>query len=821
MKYKQQQQPNNNDDIPNGPIQRLLILHFHLAKLCTGQELSERASEDEWNQEILYYYQQSLPDEEGGTNNKTDQNISEAVRFAGLCSALYSLPHTIQSYKSNSNSDDSGSHNSNGKLGPTQEVHLERSTLVFVPLEKCPLDIDENQASIVAVAQLSRRSPREANGGNPQAMRTSLQKCHEFFCLLRGGGIGKRLSKNEIKQSEQHNSTCPYPGMDQFYEGKKTLRKLNDAIHRSSTEELDSDLEQERDNLIRELEAWEKILPVSSLRDDLKIHYDTYLGDFALMAGRNGGVGRCLVEMVPAPVAIPNGRHIWQWSPSFPPPHVSIHLGHTIRSLFQGEVTDDSESNNYILPRLRAVSTFYQGQLLYHHDGATDSMELTNSEEEDLKGEPCSNISDAASSQLLMWYLSSYSFKMKQQRQVQQTFEASTSPRRISRGLVSFSDHASANIRSQEEAHTKPKGQDSLTSRIHRGSFLKPPPLAMLSVSEQAVEIKGPKGEAVWAPVVHLASTTDKRSQSSREEAQVVFYEWKDYSFLLYLSPVSLNQHAGSTTSSSNLQQAEISDAKFLERIADALSNSLNLLMLPEANKNKALSPTISFESSNSLNDTLSAPGRDVIFMDRAASQVMVFPRIPAQSSTRQTNPLGSAKKFLGVFSPSPPPSKKTDKPKEAAQTRVACNPMDWAADGMDCRHWLASHLPLDSILALDDVMTEVQRRRHTIWMKNKAKLSSKHITPSQSNSFYLSEISSADISSADGSFEIFTSIPQGWLYAFADCQDRELYVLLDASVYVTVADVQKSAMHVRSELFRDITISESSFESSPMTRDS
>jgi hypothetical protein len=91
------------------------------------------------------------------------------------------------------------------------------------------------------------------------------------------------------------------------------------------------------------------------------------------------------------------------------------------------------------------------------------------------------------------------------------------------------------------------------------------------------------------------------------------------------------------------------------------------------------------------------------------------------------------------------------------------------SSPGFDCRHYLASHFRLDSLLAFADAMNEVAQHGRT----------------------------NSKSSNEGGAFEMCSSLPQGWMLAMA-VGSRELYVLFDSSLYVTINDVQNAAARIR-----------------------
>jgi hypothetical protein len=58
----------------------------------------------------------------------------------------------------------------------------------------------------------------------------------------------------------------------------------------------------------------------------------------------------------------------------------------------------------------------------------------------------------------------------------------------------------------------------------------------------------------------------------------------------------------------------------------------------------------------------------------------------------------------------------------------------------------------------------------------------------------------STDDNSGSKTIELCTFLPQGWVYCHAN-EDQELYILLDTSKFVTIADVQKAVVKVRDRI--------------------
>ena len=106
------------------------------------------------------------------------------------------------------------------------------------------------------------------------------------------------------------------------------------------------------------------------------------------------------------------------------------------------------------------------------------------------------------------------------------------------------------------------------------------------------------------------------------------------------------------------------------------------------------------------------------------------------------------------------------------------CRTMEWSALGLDCRHMLASRLPLDICLAFDDMINEIQDAKS---------LSSRSLSKEETNN---AELSTSIV-------ELCTCMPYGWIYALAT-PGKEIFVLFDHSIYVTVADIQSAVLSMK-----------------------
>jgi hypothetical protein len=262
--------------------------------------------------------------------------------------------------------------------------------------------------------------------------------------------------------------------------------------------------------------------------------------------------------------------------------------------------------------------------------------------------------------------------------------------------------------------------------------------LSMLSVAEELNAFRGPLGEKqglVWAPPAHLPARAPQ-NEGSKDSLQSVhsrlcLYDHGDLSFLIYLD-----------------SDGDPDDAAYeavLTTFAKAADHAVTMA-LPE---NKLGCP-VRIEPK-----TWKEPGQDIIFVDRRTLRVVIHARTAGNDKSSFSSLSVSTKKRHG--------RQTSDIHSNTADLDTLPLP------GFDCRHYLASHFRLDSLLAFADAMNEIAQRHH-----------------GQTNN-------------DEGLLEMCSSLPQGWMLAVA-VGTRELYVLFDSSLYVTINDVQTAAARIRNE---------------------
>lgn len=442
------------------PIQRLIIFHSRLAESSLGKPLDDNASNEELCEQVLYYHSTQALDQTSSNNRNQD----EAVQFMGLCTALCAIPATLDP--------------SNNTTDCTSEVYLDHASLVF-----CQLEVD-----VLAVAQVGRRSS-EAQGCTLAAVATALQQSHLVFCLLRSGGIHCRLlGKGDDNIGDVGESDFLYPGMDKLYELRRRLRKMSERESSHSNDEMEA-VENEINYLIRDL-------PIGPLREDLKVHYEAFLGD---VPDRRYGAFRNIVEGLPNPVALQSGSHALHSAPLTVSPWESARLGLTLDKLLLSIDENRAEGQS----RLLGLSTFVCGKFLSAHTLPSIGAESI----------PSKYI------HALMSYMAWFCFKMEVHSG---NIGRHAQPPKIK-------DHF-------EAALSLPMDETENASSCR---FLSPPPLFMQSWLNETHSFRGPRKEAplVWAPPVFVPVSTVQGGlhDSTILRARMSLFDCGDFSFLLFL----------------------------------------------------------------------------------------------------------------------------------------------------------------------------------------------------------------------------------------------------------------------------------------------
>ena len=762
------------------PVQRLLIVHEGLPDLCGG--IDEGACIAELSEHILYFYDANLHFLNGA--DESSHATMEAVHFAGLSSALRSLPSAMD-----------------GSEDHTTEVHFDKAMIIFIPLEEA------QNHKVMAVVQVTRSLG--SSSASPFAIRSAIQRCHDLFCILRCGGIHRRLSDGQYQQSkrtrnpksmssaetveidddeppppellfhadlgqdllltstsivskkkksvEEEQDDSAFPGMKQLYNRRKEARKLREKLQKTSElltikrSALEQELEKVED-LIRQLLD---ILPIQKLRQHLMEHFNEFLVDMGT-ASFAGVAFRCLIDCVPVPVPAHGKGATDYHQSSTPTAFASIHVGRFIQSFVDNTATNDIQESLLFL----GASSFFKGQLLYTQTRATIPVIPEHKSNFSLG----INISNRTAS-LVMGYMASFRQKMEHavqysSRNLLQDQQPHFLAGRFSRIYISPSnDDSSAQevIDDEQSAH-----------RI--GSYLTSPPLSMLNVSDDVRVVNVPSFGKVWTLSIYIP-IQGQINEKNLMQVNAVLFDVADFSFLLYFNLGDFAQVAdvlddrSDGTKVSQLDDHELGFSpntipmspcsEFLERLAHGLTACV------------LETGTLGHTGSLSLSNVV---GQHTIFVDRSTEKLVLF-------SNRGILTAGDDSKGLklGVgFRKSHAAMKATD------DNTTVRNSMEASPMGLDCRHLLANHLSEDVVLAFDDMMTFVRDAR------------------SQRGA-----ISVFDKYRHGDVFETCTYLAQGWMWASAS-GDKELYMYFDSKKYSTITDIENIARSTRNVMFHE-----------------
>jgi len=929
-------------------IQRFIILHDGLMPLPPSKtqprsrskqrrspQLSEDASLAEHGEFILYYYDHSLHFEQGrqtlqspfvrrishdsdtsmnstrGETPPADHATEEAVRFAGLCRALRSLPLALQPEKHDvENHDDDCARDE--KLSETDVVHLQDSTLVFVPLEL--------GGTIIAIAQIPRADkpqkttfskssypesqPTSAGyGADPSAMQRAMKHAHATFSLLFGGEIHRRLlwtkkvessnswvlevveddddeddedsdlSENDICLRQKGDSTCEvannkqvesvekeltpnkgsrrkarslrqlsrsitgsansvdmkkyqsedspfgeycYGGMKELFSLRREHRKLSNELKddrpivrfgglrsapskrwgsNSNAADLFNDIANDYGHDDCERRIWNllEVLPITPLREDLVKFYDEWLGRMqGVCEIMQGGVGRCVVDMVPAPLINNSTRNPvrGQHPPLSPTAFVCLAGGEFMKLLMNVKVP----KLKGLQSRLIGMSMFYQNRLVLSEVSSSYGKKHGHV---DLRLPP-----------EIPYMIAEY-FHCSEKRQmitktaasvsVQHSQDADVKP--LVRWMSGLSFEAADNAKPSTSSEVNNK--NAATGHASPGFMAYPPALSDSSGRAESFFVRN-LNKHIWLPRVFLpfASSFDI-GDDDETETYAALFESKELSFILIfeiasfdgeesalaymteeLKPKSRKVDKGSSKPSSNDTEAFTDMITF---VADQLTEFCKTYSVPEVDS--VSGDVVPAKEMNSNSVFPGEHGMDIIYVDRDQSSFILlshhdlssndFKRIaPKNDGLASVN--GSKPKF-GLFGIGP-------KPKETSEEEVPGRALQYS-NMLDCRHKLAAYLPLDVMLAFDDMFNGMECLS---CRRNGLTFSMDGTDGTVSND-----------TCTNKSIEMCTFLPQGWVYGRA-FGNVELYVLLDTSKFVTINDVQKAVSRVRERIFND-----------------
>ncbi len=657
---------------------------MELSQLSGRGYLDESASFEESCEQILYYFDNRLEYAAENASEKQDPflyhpRIPEAVQFVGVCTALYSLPTSMDPEQETSKDN-------------SEFVYLKKSLLVFVTLELCPL--------VVAIVQVARTQNNDDDEmvecvGSPLAIKLSIQKSYHMFQLLRGGGIHHRLKNSIDASSVEDPSENVYPGMGRLYELRKRVRKARDQNKIRDAESQISD--QEIRDIERNIEDLELKLPITSLRADLSVHFNDLMEELTVI-GRWRGVKRCLVDALPTPLSLMFESH----RKSSSQPRLSSELFNRLLGSIQDIMNHHWAPGD---PFLLGITTFWANQLI-------STIYTPSESSKQMHCRSCFEVSPK-SAHLIMQYVASYRYKIMIHHHANHS-AATTPPRfHIQRLQLPF------------ESTDGPSGDDPESvvgddvSQTRLGQFFSPPPLSMLSATDSVHDVHGPKGERIWTPRFYLPQG-DQGNPARPDtfiEVHALVYEVNDFCFLLHFAPdavFSQGSCANGNISPPAIPPVQQNFSNKLETISRKLTEGVDYLVSdrkPEASNSLPADSVVHFPPFTTSSLDWKESGQDTIFVDRTSNQIIVFSDRLADASAKRTQISPSRSPSRGFLSRLK--SRKSQRP--SARARKAASAPNGQATGLDCLHILASMITSEALNALDDVITEVQERRKQI----------------------------------------------------------------------------------------------------------
>jgi len=756
-----------NDRMTNTWIQRFII--FHLS-----------SSLEELGENILYFYDDKFS-ETDNCNNECHVS-EEAVKFAGLCRAIYSLPSSLQNAGLRPYCQPNPSELE--KDDETKEVYFTTCTFVFVSLEE--------NSRIVAVVQIPRQYSNQKNssygennifspGGNPHAIRCMFEKSHTLFQLTHGGGIhcrllscdssdipegisGKTVSRQTydsnvcLQANERANhSSKDYTGRERLYQHKPSWSTKINLLYQGKRENLASQFPLNNasshehlkldpsllvKNHLRKKTNALHVLPIYQLRIDLSQYYDDFIHRMSSLHKINGGVGRCIVQSIPKPLN--TLERIDRHFPAQVTSSMVTVLNNMLRTMiFSTSIKllinrqDYRFENRYFNSSIATenkcfgASVFHSGRFLFSE---------TN--------HPIINIS-CQEACMVYEFMTSYQNKL-------------TSSNRKS---SFFSDSSVTNLK-------------DLNITDLKGSFLPPPPISRVSKYENITYITTNDLGKVWMLNISLPV---EDIHSTRLNTYALMYFQMNFSFVIYLrlsreeeqelfsyrkghaNNVHCDSYQGKRINMQMIKERSIfvvdSMSCFVTDIFKYISSSLSKLDAYTQNLPISFKPTHP--------DYLGEPGTDIVYVDRSENLLVLLPRhIHRKHDTKNVRRICMPLLF------------QTKRAKqEIEDNQKVYLPLELHIDS-DCRHFLAAHLSLKILLAFDDRFIEISQRNRMSQDEKKLRVDNPTLDMVQSCTF----------------------LPEGWTYCCVE-KNKELYMLIDTDLYTTLAAVHDVTKQVKQRL--------------------
>ena len=769
----------------SSPVERLLVVHFGLRQIATGTSAADEASSlEELALPILYEYTTTnrAADCSGHTDEITTTIQNSSIELCNLASALYTLPMSL--FPTESEVDNASGYEGCPFDETARIVELENATLLFQPIED--QENEGTESNIVLVIQLSKQRQKTRTRQDssvsqirhaavtPQAVATAFRRHHELFCLLRGGGIHSRL-KEEPKDGPRETSSgtsCLYPGMDQLFQLTAKTRKLKDRMERlakthgnrrteedeaTTTGDANEKSMKESEQQLFELNRFKhrllESLPITLLRQALKVHYDGFLSEWQSTCFVEGG--RCMVEWTPSPLP-----------QQLPSEFVSVQDTDKVESLRQAMARFMSEISSTASCPIASVSMFLM-------DNPTHLWTLD--------GRTKANYPSGMSGISL---LLSYMTQIQARALTTVSNSRSTDKNRSSVGWSIWSIAAGP----ASPTHSAPNDPSPM-NRVERGSFVAPPPLSLFGVGEESIvqvlefslssleltEIDDEEEESnkalgrhqadpnrfrVWAPTVQGLWDDAKRTSH-----RMCLYQWDDTLQLLFFLSIPPDSE----------------DQDYFDALLRVLNSFLQSTLLDLFGWDK--------KDGWLERRTWKEEGQDILMINRTTNQVILCSNKrsshPRRSKERQTisssKPNGANNRSTATASPLLPSLHSTQSINMYSQRRHL--------GGCDIRHELASQVgSLDTLLAVEEAMME------------------------------LSSCGDDVVDPLRTCKELCTALPRHWVWASrgpliqsqgqnpSKVDDVELYVILDASLYVTASDMETAVARIRSEFLKPLS---------------
>ena len=550
----------------------------------------------------------------------------------------------------------------------------------------------------------------------------------------------------------------------------------------------------------RRIEALQRILPITTLREALAGHYDDRLRRMqgACEATGGGGVGRRVVEAVPPPIAR-RGRGVGttpsepvggQHPPSAPSAFVSLAAAEFVTSTMRERVP------TLIGNRGGKLS----GMSFFHRDRLVLSEVVPGGDE---NGRGAVALYPDISCMIVEYFRSS-----------REKSDADDANRDAARGGITQNGNDTPlsrwrlagakkidNAVQQGYPPLDGNGKHSSNGDEGAGFLAYPYPPTDKDGPINSLFVRSMK-KHVWLQRVYLPGF-DTVDMDDEVETLVAVFESDELTFLLFfdmtiphgntsslarmaeeLQPKSRNSKDGNSKPVSGSTQAFVEVLSFL---AEEMTEFCNMYSPREADS--ASADTAPVREIDSKKMFQGEPGMEIISIDRDENSFVLLSQHDLSSN--------EFKRITAKDNVSAPPSKPKfglfgigSKPKDMSDSELSPNPSPYS-NMLDCRHKLAAYLPLGVTLALDDVFNEIG-----CFTGRNDTLTYSLVGGVDANRF------NAD-SGAPKSIELCTFLPQGWVYGRA-YGGIELYIVLDTSKFVTINDVQKAVSRIREKVFND-----------------